>query len=65
MPQKIIQITDDTGAPIAGHVFEAPDEASLDAAMADLPAGCWHEVATLDDLVIPPPPAFPDLPPLV
>lgn len=54
--RKIIQITDAKGAPIAGHIFEAPDEASLAASMATLPAGCWHEVPSEADLVIPPPP---------
>ena len=50
--RKIIQILDETGAPVAGHVFEAPDEGSLEASMVDLPAGRWHEVPSEEDLVI-------------
>jgi len=54
--RKAIQITDEKGVPIAGHIFEAPDEASLLASMVDLPEGCWHEVKSEADLVIPIPP---------
>ena len=54
--KKVIQITNEQGQPVAGHVFEAPDEESLAASMADLPPGRWYEVATEEDLVIPAPP---------
>jgi len=54
--RRIIQITDPSGTPTGGHIFEAPDAASLEASMASLPEGCWFEVATESDLVIPVPP---------
>lgn len=53
--RKVIQITTPEGEPLAGHIFEAPDEASLLASMVDLSEGCWHEVASEADLIIPPP----------
>lgn len=52
--RKVVQITDETGAPISGHVFEAPDPESLAASMAGLPPGCWFEVASEADLVVAP-----------
>lgn len=57
--KKVIQITDEQGQPVAGHVFEAPDPESLAASMADLPEGRWHEVASEEDLVVPIPPPEP------
>lgn len=54
--RKVIQITTPEGEPLAGHIFEAPDEASLTASMVDLPEGCWHEVESEAALIIPPPP---------
>ncbi len=51
--KKVIQITDEQGQPVSGHVFEAPDEETLVASMEGLPPGRWHEVASEDDLVVP------------
>ncbi|WP_257306311.1 hypothetical protein [Geothrix campi] len=60
--RKIIQITDPQGKPVSGHIFEAPDAASLEVSMAGLPEGCWYEVEAEDQLVISPPPVLPDAP---
>ena len=57
--KKVIQILDEAGQPVAGHVFEAPDPESLAASMATLPAGQWREVPSEADLVIPDPPVEP------
>lgn len=54
--RKVIQITDEAGNPVSGHVFEAPDAESLAVSMAGLPEGCWFEVASEGDLVVPDPP---------
>ena len=56
--KKVIQITDAMGQPIGGRVFIAPDTESLNLSIqeASLPSGCWREVASEEDLVIPPPP---------
>lgn len=51
--RKVVQLYDENGQPAGGHVFEAPDEASLAASMADLPAGRWVEVGSEEDLVVP------------
>lgn len=50
--RKVIQITDETGAPVSGHVFEAPDEEALAVSMEGLPEGRWYEVASEEDLVV-------------
>lgn len=52
--RKVIQVTTPEGAPLRGHIFEAPDLPSIEASMAvELVPGCWHEVATDADLIIP------------
>lgn len=52
--RKVIQVTTPEGAPLRGHIFEAPDLASVETAMAaELPPGCWFEVASDADLIIP------------
>lgn len=50
--RKVIQITDEAGNPVSGHVFEAPDAETLAASMAVLPEGCWFEVPSEADLVV-------------
>lgn len=59
--RKVIQITDEAGNPVSGHVFEAPDAETLAASMAGLPEGCWFEVPSEADLVVQPAPVV-DLP---
>jgi len=51
--RKVIQITDEAGNPVSGHIFEAPDETTLLESMKGLPTGCWHEVASEAELVVP------------
>lgn len=51
--KKVVQIFDGLGNPAGGHVFEAPDEASLAASMAGLPEGRWHEVGSEEEIVTP------------
>ncbi len=54
--RKVVQITNEQGQPVSGHVFEAPNEESLAASMSDLPEGRWHEVPDEADLIIQAPP---------
>ena len=57
MDEIFFQVYDEAGTPMGGHVFRAPDRASLEASVAAYhwPAG-WTktEVASLDDIVNPP-----------
>ena len=61
--KKVFQLTDQTGAPQGGHVFEAPTQTALDASIAGdtLPAG-WTRTEVADEsAIVSPPPMDPGM----
>lgn len=59
--KKVVQVFDEQGQPAGGHVFQAPDEATLQRDMeAVLPPGRWQEVESEEAMVIPVTPDEPE-----